>query len=157
NQLLQLSVGTLCAFGSAALIAFCAWRERSLPRSARAAGVLLGVLGVLWLANARMLLHGNETLHAYSIVLMLILAAAGVRRAADEGGVRWLALSCVPCTIATFCFGPGVATFATVIALALLLRVPVRWLVWPAGAMIVCVLVYTLVLPGNQGVRAMLE
>lgn len=155
NQLLQLSIGTLCALMSAALIARCVWRESALPLIARATGVMLGVLGILWLANARMLLHGNESLHAYSIVLTIVIAALCMHRAARTRQVRWLLFACTGCVVATFCFGPGIATFAAVIALILLLRLPLHWVLAPAAAMAACLAVYVYVLPGNEGVRGM--
>lgn len=155
NQLLQLSVGTMCAVTSAVLLALVAWRERALPRAARGVGVMFAALGVFWLANARMLLHGNETLHAYSIVLLIVIAALCMHRAARDSQLRWLLLACAACAAATFCFGPGIATFTAVIASIVLLRLPWRWLIAPIALMSACIAVYIYVLPGNNGVRNM--
>jgi len=85
NQLLQISVGTCCAFLSATIISVSVWRTRNLPLVARAAGVMLAVLGLLWLANARMLLHGNESLDVY-LGQPSDVAARGAFD--DEGGDR---------------------------------------------------------------------
>jgi hypothetical protein len=157
NQLLQISVGTCCAFLSAMIISVSVWRTRNLPLVARAAGVMLAVLGLLWLANARMLLHGNESLDVYLLVLAVVCAALCTHEAARRQSMRWLGVACAACAVATFCFGPGIASFAAVIALCLLLRLPLRWLLLPLGTLAACLTLYLFVLPGDQGVRGMLE
>jgi len=62
NQLLQSCVGVCCALITCTVPALCVLQEPGLNRVERAAGVLLCVLGVFWLANAISLLHGNEGL-----------------------------------------------------------------------------------------------
>ena len=157
NQLLQISIGTFCAVLTAGITALVIWRELELPVVARAAGVLLAILGVFWLANARILLHGNESLHAYLVTLMMVCAGLCSWQAHHRQSLRWLGLACVACVVATFCFGPGIASFAAVIVLMLLLRMPVRWLLIPAGVLATCLILYVFVLPGDQGVRNMLD
>ncbi|MGH8041409.1 MAG: hypothetical protein ACREPN_05120 [Rudaea sp.] len=156
NQLLQISVGACCAISTSAILAVAAWRERSLPVIARSAGVLLGVLAIFWLGNSRMLLHGNELLHAYSIMLLLVVACLSTWRAHTTGSIAWFGAANVACVAATFCFGPGIATFAAIFLLAFTLRLPWRWLLLPLGAMAVCLILYLFVLPGDRGVREML-
>lgn len=157
NQILQISIGTLCAFLTSGAIAFIAWRDRELPVVARAAGVMLAVLGIFWLANARMQMHGNESLHAYMVTLSVVCAGLFTYQAQRYKSLRWLGAASAACVVATFCFGPGIATFVTVIVLGLMLRLPRRWLLLPTGVMAACLLVYLFVLPGGQGVRGMLE
>jgi hypothetical protein len=156
NQLLQISIGTLCAVLTSGIVAFSAWRDRELPLIARAAGVMLAVLGVFWLANARMQMHGNESLHAYMVTLSVVCAGLFTWRAAQNQALRWFGAASAACVVATFCFGPGIATFVMVIVLGMMLRLPWRWLLLPIGVMAACLLVYLFVLPGGQGVRGML-
>lgn len=157
DQLLQISVGTLCIYLTFSVLAVCAWRERSLPLVARAGGVLLAALGVLWLGNARMLLHGNESLHAYLITLSVVSACVFVWRAKTTGHVRWFGIACFACAVATFCFGPGIASFAAVFLLGIVMRVPARWLLVPTFAAAACLFVYLFALPGDEGVRGVLD
>ena len=157
NQLLQISIGTICAVLTTGITAVVVWRDRALPVVARAAGVLLAMLGVFWLANARMLLHGNESLHAYLVTLMVVCAGLCTWQAHHKNSARWLGLACIACVVATFSFGPGIASFAAVIVLMPLLRMPGRWLLIPAGILATCLILYVFVLPDDQGVRNMLD
>ncbi len=157
NQLLQISIGTCCALLTAGVTALVIWRNRELSVVVRAAGVLIAVLGVFWLANARMLLHGHESLHAYLVTLMVVSAGLCTWQAHHNNSSLWLWLGSAACVVATFSFGPGIATFATVIALILLLRMPIRWLLIPAGILAACLVLYVFVLPGTHGVRNMLH
>jgi hypothetical protein len=114
------------------------------------------VLGIFWLANARMLMHGNEALHAYLLVLAVICAAASTYRAHQTSSTRWMFAASACCVVAMFCFGPGVACFPAVIVLGLLLRISYRKLAIPAAVLVACLIVYLYALPGNGSVRAML-
>jgi len=149
NQLVQLTVGALGAFLCVITLATAACRERSLPVVARCAGVMLAVLGVLWLANARRLLHGSEALHGYLPTLATLIAMACVWSARRGHALAWISAACAACLIATFSFGPGLASFGAVFAGIILLRLPLRLLVFPAAALLLSLLLYLLALPGG--------
>jgi hypothetical protein len=153
NQALQITIGSLCAFLSAAILAISAWRERSLSVAARCAGVMFSVLGVLWLANARRLLHGSEALHGYMPTFAALCAIVCVYRAHERRSLIWMTLSCLACVCATFSFGLGLAAFGSVLVLAILLRMPARHLAMPLATLCLCVTLYVIVLPGNEAVR----
>jgi hypothetical protein len=156
-QTMQILIGGLCAFLSAALLAWAAWRERALGRIARCAGVLLGVLGVLWLANARRLLHGNEAMNGYLPTVLAICAAWCMYRARASDSLGWIAAACAACIFATFSFGLGLATFGEILVLGVLLKFPLRRFALPVASMLACAALYMYVLPGNEGVRQSLQ
>jgi hypothetical protein len=56
-----------------------------------------------------------------------------------------------------FCFGPGAASFVSILLLALIMRLPARWLLAPLAILTGCLILYVFVLPGSQGVRHMLD
>ncbi len=156
NQHLQIVVGAMFALGSALFLARAAWRETALPVPARASGVLIAMLAVLWMGNARMLLHGNELVHAYLLTLSVMLGAACVERARSGNVLAWMSAATVCGMIATFSFGPGIATFAALFLVALSARIrPAGLLVLIAGC-VVSLALYMAVLPGSAGVRGML-
>jgi hypothetical protein len=157
NQALQIVIGSLCAFLSVAILATSVWRERSLPRVARCAGLMLSVLGVLWLANARRLLHGAEALHGYMPSFAALCATVCVYRAHERRSLFWMTLSCLACACATFSFGYGLAAFGSVLVVAILLRMPARHLAMPLATLCLCLACYVIVLPGNEAVRGQLE
>lgn len=156
NQKLQVVLGTGFAFATALTLALLAWRA-PLPLPARAAGVLASVIGVLWLANARMLLHGNEAVHAYLVALCVVSAALCCYRAGRGNATLWLGLASLCCGLATFSFGGGIASFVAVILLAWLQRVNLRALLLPAVTLVACIGVYLFVLPGDASVREQLD
>lgn len=153
---LQFAFGLFCAIATALVIALCAWRERQLNLASRAACVMLGVLGVLCLANGRMLFHSYESVHVYLLTFSVALAGVATFEAWRRQQRRWLVLACVACTIAMFCFGSGVASFPAVIVLAFALRLPPRWYAIPFVTLGVCLFLYLFALPGDQSVRGVL-
>jgi len=156
NHVLQLTGGLICAALTCFLVALTVWRERQLPHFARAGGVLLGVLGILWLANARMLLHSYESLHIYLLILSISLAGLLTYEASRRAAKRWLAGACAACGVAMFCFGSGVASFPAVILLGYALRLPKRWLIIPVAVLVFCLFIYLYALPGSPDARGIL-
>jgi hypothetical protein len=149
NQIVQLGFGALMALATFILFALTVWRDRAAGVLPRSAAVAMAGFAVFWLGNSRILLHGNESVHAF--LLTACLGGAVLLLVARPVGAFRLGLACVLCFVATFCFGPGLAAFA---AIALLLAVQRQY----RAAAIVCVamvaaLVVYMVLPGSAGVR----
>jgi hypothetical protein len=153
NQLLQLGVGLGCALAALMLIASTLLRDRDLAFPVRAALVLCATLSLLWLGNARMLMHGNESLHTYSVLLFTILGALALQRACDTQPVRSMALAALCCVAATFCYGSGIASFAALFVGAWVVRMPARSFALPAALLALSLAVYVGGLPGHAGVR----
>lgn len=150
NQWLQLVMGATFALMTCAILAGLAWRDREGDLSARTLAMALACLAIFWLGNSRMLLHGNESVHAYLLTACLAgavgLCASGLRRG-------WIAIAgaCGLAVVATFSFGPGLAVF---MALALILAVQRRYRA-ALGVLAALGLTLTLylLLPGSSGVR----
>jgi hypothetical protein len=157
DQTLQIAVGTACAAMSVIVLAFAGWRERSFTFPARCAAALIAVLTVFWLGNARMLMHGNESLQVYSLVLCVIVAASCAYACAVRQTAWPMIGASAACTVAMFCFGSGVASFPALIALGVLLRIRWRLLMIPAVALTVLLVLYLFVLPSDEGVRSSLS
>lgn len=153
DQSLQLAIGTSCIFLTWALIAWTFWKQGDLPRTARAAGVMLAALGLLWLGMARMLLHGVGQLQTHLVVCFVTVAALCTWRAAQRDSWAWIAAAAIACAAAMFTFGAGVAAFPTIIALGVMLRMRWQKLLLPIAAASLCLYLYILVLPGHQGVQ----
>ncbi|MBK8096633.1 MAG: hypothetical protein IPK26_05965 [Planctomycetes bacterium] len=150
--------GELLAWTGASLFALTlllAWRLlRRAPRPPAAnrclALTFLG-LGVGFLAQARMLLHPNESVQLGGVWALLLLALHLLLTAASW---RNLALALLCATAATFCFGTGFAVHAAILALLVLLRRSI-WQLLVAGLSAFAVLyLYRHVLPGEDGIAA---
>lgn len=156
SQVLQIAVGSACAYASAAILALVAWRERQLSVAVRCAGVMLAVVGVLWLGNARRLLHGSESLNGYLPTVLALLASLLAFDAARAQRSTGAVTACILCTLATFSFGLGLASFFSVLAVLFVLRARGRQIAIVAGVMTLAFIAYAYLLPGNGGVRQQL-
>ncbi|HEX4481046.1 MAG TPA: hypothetical protein VH082_09570 [Rudaea sp.] len=152
DQRLQLAIGCASIALSVLIIAIVAWRH-AMPRAARAAAVLLAVVGILWLANARMLVQGMGELQVYLVVASVLAAALATWRAYRLDSAWAMVLAALACTVAMFTFGAGAAAFPTVIALGFYLRLRWRLLAIPACAWVICLALYMVVLPGHESVQ----
>jgi hypothetical protein len=156
NQWLQIGFGLVCALGTAGIVAACGWRERTLAAPLRATAVLAAVAAVFWLANARVLMHGHEIVHAHLLTASVSVAALCVWRAHVTRTRRWVVAATVACAAGTFTFGAGIASFVAVLVLGVLLRLPRRWSWIPLAGLVLCLFVYLCVLPGDGAVREMI-
>lgn len=153
NQYLQLAIGAGCAFVAATLIGITAWRERELPHAVRAAAVMLGVLCVLWLGNARMLVQSMGAIQIYVVVLCVVGGALCLWRAVRADSWVWTGAVALCCVIAMFTFGAGAAAFPTMLVLGFMQRMDWRKLALLLLVAIGCLLTYVVLLPGHQGVQ----
>lgn len=153
NQLVQISVGTILASAAVAFMAWLAWNARPVATVARTTAMVSFPIGLFWLGNARILMHGNESVHAYLVVVSVMLACWLTVRAVhrDSSASLWLASLC--CCVAMFSFGPGVAAFAAVLMLIPLLGGRWVWCAIPGAVLAAALYVYVFALPGDAGVR----
>ena len=124
RQDVLLFCGGLFALLTFGLCAMTVWRERSLPLLWRAAGVLARRWPLFWLGNARMLLHGNESVAVFWVLGWLAFGPIALAHSARTPAAIWvvalsLALGC-------FGFGNGPVIGCTLLLLAVLLRRPWR-------------------------------
>ncbi|MGX9719257.1 hypothetical protein [Stenotrophomonas acidaminiphila] len=124
GQWLQISMGIVLLLATLAL----GWRQlAALPSPQRQAAGLALLLGLCWLGNQRVLGHGNETVHAYSVTALLLagLHVLGQRLRPGAGAAGIAALCGF---VAAFSFGSGIATFAAFFPMLWLTRArPAAW------------------------------
>ena len=155
DQRLQILVGALLALAAVTAVWLAALRSPQLSAGQRCAGAAVAAIAVFWLANARMLLHGNESVHAYLVVLMAVVATALVWRSAGRPrGLPSLLLAMACGMVATCSFGPGVAVPCLVVLLALLFGAGWRDALIVAVFGFLLLYAYTHWLPGADGVRS---
>jgi hypothetical protein len=129
NYLLN-TLGVILAAVAAALWSRVILRDRELDLPVR--GMCVGLVWVLsfWLANGRVLAHGNESLHVYPVLCGLFLAVGALlahrpgRPGSPSGTlrtVRGVALVVLGCLVATYSFGLGLVTWPIVVVLAWML------------------------------------
>ncbi len=152
DQSLQLLIGGLCIALTIAMIAITGWRH-AMPRAQRAATVLLAVLGILWLANARMLIQSMGELQIYPVMAFVLAAALATWRAYLRDSPAALAMASLACALAMFTFGAGAAAFPTIITLGFWLRLSWRRVAIPVVAWAICLVLYLVVLPGHDDVQ----
>jgi hypothetical protein len=148
----------LTAWGGAALVSLLLLRDavKALPRLLAVCALCLIAMLLWWNANARMFIHVYEATHLFYIVTGLVVAVYCAHAGAQREGLAslvWWVCALLACVVATFSFGPGIATFAALFAVALLMRQ--RIVVLAAIVLVVAATfgVYALGLPGAEGVR----
>jgi hypothetical protein len=156
DQSLQIVVGLAAAVASLALIVFTIVRERDMEPAARGAAILLAVLAIFWLGNARVLMHGNESVQMYFVVLFVVLAILAVDKARTQPSAAWIVGAGACCLAASFSFGTGMASFAAVFVLGAIARMGARRMAIPILLFVAALSVYALGLPGSAGVRHVL-
>jgi|GEM_PF-59524 len=156
DQWLQIGAGCAALLLALAVMVATILREATLSAVNRAAACLFVVLALLWLGNARMLMHGNELAHVYFVMLFSVLAMAAMRRACVRGSIAWSLLAALCCVGATFSFGTGIASFFAIAAIGIVLGARWRVLV-PILAILISTLgIYLFVLPAAGAARASL-
>lgn len=153
DQHLQVMAGVAAALLVLALVAWTVVRDRSAPPIARAGVCAFAALALFWLGNARMLMHGNESVHVYFVVLFTTIAILAVDAARRRQSLIWMSVASLSCVAATFSFGTGMASFACVLLLGAVLRLRPRELAIPAVTLALTATIYLVVLPGDGGVR----
>ena len=153
DQKLQVIVGLGAAIVSLVLLAQKFVRDRSRFDVIAAACVAQAVIGLFWLGNARVLLHGNESVQMYGVILCVVVAILTIDRSRTVFSWRAVVLTCGSCTAAAFCFGTGMASFAAAMLLA-------AFSGWRRGALAAVALVFVITsgvyligLPGGAGIR----
>lgn len=152
NQWLQIDIGLAFALAAQVLLAWAIMRERCLSALQMGTALLFATLGLWWLGNARMLMHGNELVHAYLVVLLMVCIGLAIHAARGKHAVAWMGLAASCAVAASFSFGSGLACFPALFVGAFLARLPARALVLPALALAGVLASYLLGLPGSNGV-----
>jgi hypothetical protein len=153
DQSLQIITGVVAAGAALALILWTIAREHSLNIVTRAAAALLAVLSIFWLGNARILIHGNEIVQVYLVVLFLVLAILALDKARKFQAISWTSVASLCCLGATFSFGTGMASFAALLLLAAVVRLGWSRIAILVTALAIAAGIYILGLPGSAGVR----
>lgn len=152
DQRVLIASGAVFALATVGVIVAAALRdarESLLPAMSIAAALLAASLGVFWLINARMLIHGNEAVQVYLVTLATVAGALAARNAAS-GSVRSLALAVAAAVIATFSFGSGIAAFVAIAAVAWCAGMRIRPLALIGAALLATVVLYVFVLPDSN-------
>lgn len=119
-----------------------------------ASGVCAMCTMLLWNANARMFIHAYEAMHVFYVTFFVVVAIHCAMRASVTGTWKWWIGSIVACIAATFSFGMGLASFAAVALVAILRRCGRLLVLLIALCALATFLIYYMVLPGAEGVRA---
>ena len=152
DELLQIVIGLLLALSCLAVFLLPLKRRSPIAPATRAAIALVLALAIFWLGNARALLHDNESLHVYSVLLCLAGAVALLHVDHEHPSRRRSVLGASAlCLLAALNFGSGSAAFVALFALLFVQRARLSsWLI-VATSLLFTLLVYAL-LKGSSGV-----
>jgi hypothetical protein len=156
-------VGVLLAAATVSGISWFVWRARHLSRADRTIAIGFAWIVFFWLANGRVLGHGNASVNIYLPMAAFVFAVGalvGAANALDDrrGGRAAVALlgTALGCFVATFSFGPGMVTWPAILVVGVMLRMPWKVLAAFAGLLAGCLALYVFVLPGHGEVRQLI-
>lgn len=150
NQKLQLWIGTLFLLSSFALLLRFVLAKQDISPIHKAQIILLCTLALFWMGNARMQMHGNESLHVYGVILSVVAALGWMYGEGVNPTRAGIIKIITAATIATFCFGNGLVIFPTLCILAVLHRWPLRALSVLLTSTLLMSVIYTKLLPGGE-------
>ncbi len=159
KQIFLLFVGTSLAVLTAIGLLWPTLKSHRISFFYKSAAIYIVVSGMFWLGNHRILVHANESVHAYLVTVFLLAAIAALVRCKNCRSKLtadlWCVAACVFSQLAVFSFGAGIAVPPTLFILALLARLPVGQFVILAVNMVVTALIY-LVMPSASNVAGVL-
>ncbi|MCK7593869.1 hypothetical protein [Pseudomarimonas salicorniae] len=152
DQRIPLSVGLLMIIAVWGLLLSLAWRERRNSPALAGAVALIATVGLFWAGSARVQYHGNEAVQVHLVILLMLWATRSISALGDTPWRGWaVGLGCA--VLAMLSFATGVAVFAGLLGLAVVLRRPWKEVLVAGAISAACLLTYTFVLPGGDGVR----
>jgi hypothetical protein len=153
SQVLQSLTAWLAAGVIATMLLFAIARDlrRNFLLWASAGCVLFTMLA--WNANARMFIHAYEAVHVFYVVFFLVIAVHFAVRDPLKSDLKSWILSIGACIAATFSFGPGIASFAAVMVVAVLRRHSPGILFFISLSAFATLLLYYFALPGAERVQ----
>ncbi len=154
NQWLQIAVGAGLACATIVVLAIAIRREAA-PTLSKSAALLLTVIGIFWLGNMRSLAHGNESVHAYLVMLCLVSGSWMLSGARSDRSAGSLSAVMALGLVATFSFGSGIACFAAFVGVLLLRRAPWKSVALIAAAAVVAAALHLAL--GNSGLGSSLR
>jgi hypothetical protein len=120
-------VQLVAAWGALALtftvVAEEAWRSLAPDRLLAAAATCVLATLLAWNANVGLFLQDSEALRVFVVIGTLVAATLAAQWAlASEQRALWWALAVLLCAVATLSLGIGIATFAALVAVAIVIR-----------------------------------
>ncbi|HET7844181.1 MAG TPA: hypothetical protein VFL14_08525, partial [Xanthomonadales bacterium] len=153
DQSATTAVAFVLALASIAVLLRGTFEDDRLGSVQRAAIACFVALALFWLGNGRMLVQTSEMLNVQFALLALLLGAGALVRAQHGRAAAWSAAAAACATAATFTFGPGIAAFPALLAVAVAIRVPWRGVASFALALPLVLWLYLFAMPGDEGVR----
>jgi hypothetical protein len=149
---LQSIASTTAIFSSYYILTRAVMREPEANMFLKLGTAALIASVLFWIAHARMLVHIFESCHILFITFFLVLAIKFAISASSTENSRWI-FAALCCAGATFSFGPGIASFVALFAVALSRRASVKVLAIIVLSAGLCALLYAYGLPGGDGAR----
>ena len=134
NQWFPQLIGMLLAIVTIASLAYLAIKDATITNNTKYAAIAVFSLMLFWMGSSRTLIHSNESASAYLVTASYLLSIISLYRAGNRLSMpgssitHWVILSGILCFVATFSFGTGIATYPAIIVTALLLRIPLKYI-----------------------------
>ncbi len=106
--------------------------------------VFWGAVAIFWLVNARVLIHPNESIPAYPIVIALMLGATLLTGRMNASVSWWpVAITLLMALVATFSFRSGIAVWPALLTVAWVAGLRAKKWLALLGGFLLCLALYT--------------
>jgi hypothetical protein len=154
NQILQLTIGTLFLLGGFFFLLRNVFKGQDLRPLHKAQIILLCTLAFFWMGSARMLMHGNESMHVHGVIFGVVAALGWMYAEGSQPTSIGMVKIIGAATFATFCFGNGLVLFPALCIMAVMRRWPWRYLMALVVSTILMIIIYVKILPGADQIGA---
>ena len=153
TQVLQALTAWFAAAFIAAMLLLAIKRDLRRSSVLLASGACVVCTMLAWNANARMFIHAYEAVHVFYVIFFVVIAVHFAVRDPLKADLKSWIFSIAACIAATFSFGPGIASFAAVMVVAVLRRHRPGILLFISLSAFATFLLYYFALPGAESVQ----
>ncbi len=156
DQLIGVVTGLCLLLATLVILVVRLLGDRAHDLYFRFAAVTLAAVALMWMGSARMQFHGNESVQVYLVMVCALVVITCVENLRARPALMTSAIALAASYAAMLSFGTGVGVFGLLVAMMLIRRVALRWMLPTALIGSLGVFAYMFLMPGADGVRGSL-
>ncbi|MDZ4813949.1 MAG: hypothetical protein SGI99_15245 [Pseudomonadota bacterium] len=156
DQLIGVVTGLCLLLATLVILVLRLLGDRAHDLSFRFAAATLAAVALMWMGSARMQFHGNESVQVYLVMVCALVVITCVESLRARPSLMTSAIALAASYVAMLSFGTGVGVFGLLVAMMLIRRVALRWMLPTALVGSLGVFAYMFLMPGADGVRGSL-
>jgi hypothetical protein len=156
DQLIGVFIGLCFLLVTLVILVVRLLSDRDHDLSFRFAAATLAAVALMWMGSARILFHSNDSVQVYLVMTCTLIVITCVESLRDRPSLMTSAMALAASYVAMLSFGTGVGVFGLLVAMMVIRRVELRWMLPTALIGSLGVFAYMFLMPGSEGVRGSL-